>query len=66
MSTQFNHVQVNKMVIISTSSNKPAASKASDDLQKLAELALDKGIPEEKSKSVPSAAEDGVKKNEQE
>ena len=66
MSTQFNHVQVNKMVIISTSSNEPAALKASDDLQKLAELVLGKGILEEKSKSVPSVAEDGVKKNEQE
>ena len=62
MSTQFNDVKVNKMAIISTSSNAPADSKATDELQKLAELALGKGILEEKSELVPSVAEDGEKK----
>ena len=57
MSTQFNIGKVNKMVIISTPSNAPAESKASDELQKLTKLALGKGIPEEKSKSIPSVAE---------
>ena len=66
MSTQFNIGKVNKMVIISTPSNAPAESKASDELQKLTKLALGKGIPEEKSKSIPSVAEGWVKKNEQE
>ena len=66
MSTQFNIGKVDKMVIISTSSNAPAESKASDELQKLTKLALGKGIPEEKSESIPSVAEGGVKKNEQE
>ena len=66
MSTQFNNVKVDKMVIISTSSNPPTASKASDELQQLTALALGKGIPKEKSEAVPSVAEDGEKKNEQE
>ena len=66
MSTQFNIGKVDKMVIISTPSNAPAESKASDELQKLTKLALGKGIPEEKSESIPSVAEGGVKKNEQE
>ena len=56
MSTQFNIGKVNKMVIISTPSNAPAESKASDEPQKLTKLALGKGIPEEKSKSIPSVA----------
>ena len=66
MGTQFNISKVDKMVIISTPSNAPAESKASDELQKLTKLALGKGIPEEKSESIPSVAEGGVKKNEQE
>ena len=66
MSTQFNIGKVDKMVIILAPSNAPANSKASDELQKLTKLALGKGIPEEKSKSIPSVAEGGVKKNEQE
>ena len=66
MSTQFNIGKVDKMVIISTSSNTPAKSKESDEIQKLTKLALGKGIPEEKSELIPSVAEDGEKKNEQE
>ena len=66
MSTQFNNVKVDKMVIISTSLNAPADPKAADELQKLAKFALGKGIPEEKSKSISSVAEDEEKKNEQE
>ena len=62
MSTQFNIGKVDKMVIISTSSNTPAKSKESDEIQKLMKLALGKGIPEEKSESIPSVAEDGEKK----
>ena len=54
------------MVIISTASNAPAKSKESDEIQKLTKLALGKGIPEEKSESIPSVAKDGAKKNEQE
>ena len=66
MSTQFSIGKVDKMVIILAPLNAPADSKASDELQKLTKLALGKGIPEEKSESIPSVAEDGVKKNEQE
>ena len=65
MSTQFNNLKVNKMVIISTLPTElPASNAASNDLQKLAELALGKDIPEEKSDLFLSLAEDGVKKNE--
>ena len=66
MSTQFSIGEVDKMVIISAPSNAPVDSKASDELQKLTKLAFGKGIPEEKSKSILSVAEDGTKKNEQE
>ena len=66
MSTQFNIAKVDKMVVVSTASNTSAKSKESDEIQKLTELALGKGIPEEKSESILSAANDGTKKNEQE
>ena len=65
MSIQFNNVSIGKTVIISAPT-KPAASKSALDnqIQKLTDLALGKGIPEEKSNTKPSLAEDEVKKNE--
>ena len=66
MSTQFNIAKVDKMVVISTASDTQAKSKESGEIQKLKELALGRGIPEEKSESILSVANDGAKKNEQE
>ena len=67
LSTQFNNLKVNKMMIILTAPTEPPALNAAlTELQKLAEIALDKDIREEKSDLFSSLAEDGAKKNESE